>query len=155
MTDTSNRGAADTAYALGKRVDGLEDRISLFIQKQVVVTEVRAGKVPVKVLGLRIECKSICNQWIDRFHDALYSLRSEICRRRQLFRRGISFGADTFNPSRLLFSSCTHFFSFELSTPTKPNALCAWGLVRFKPVDTSICCSATPATSEPVTSQLS
>src|SRR5712671_89035 len=142
MTDTSNSGAADTAYALGKRVDGLEDRISLFIQKQVVVTEVRAGKVPVKVLGLRIECKSIRNQWIDRFHDALYFLGREICRRRQLFRRGVSFGADSFKPSTLLFSSCTHFFSFELSTPIKPNAFCAWALVRFKPESNSICCSA-------------
>src|SRR5712671_3512988 len=149
MTDTSNSGAADTAYALGKRVDGLEDRISLFIQKQVVVTEVRAGKVPVKVLGLRIECKSIRNQWIDRFHDALYFLGREICRRRQLFRRGISFGVDTFKPSTLLFSCCTHFFSFELLLRTRPNTFCAWGLVRFKPVHTGIWCSASPATSEP------
>src|SRR2546425_11620726 len=113
MTDASNGRAANTTHALGERVDGLEDRFRLFIQKQVVVTKVRAGKVPVKVLGLRIECKSIRNQWVDRLYDPLDFLRLKICRRRQLFRHGISFTADTFKASTLLFCSCTHFFSFQ------------------------------------------
>src|SRR5258705_10674349 len=101
MTDTSNGRAADSTYALCKRVNGFEDSLRLFIQKQVVVTKVGAGKVPVKVLRLRIKCKSICNQWVDRFYDPLYFLRRKICRRRQLFGRGISFAADTFKATLL------------------------------------------------------
>src|ERR1700730_3823572 len=101
MSDTSNGRAPDTTHPLCKRVNGLEDPSRLFVQKQVVVPKVRAGKVPMKVLGLCIKCKSIRNQWVDRLHDPLYFPRREICRRCQLFRRGIPFAADTFKPGTL------------------------------------------------------
>src|ERR1700730_6611737 len=109
MTDTSNGRSADTTHALGKRIDGLEDPCRLFVQKQVVVSKMQAGKMPVKVLGFRIECKSIRNQWVDRLYDPLYFLRCKVCRRRQVFWRGISFTDRTFKFSTLFFCSCTHF----------------------------------------------
>src|SRR5882762_5577968 len=123
MTDTSNGRAADTTHALGERVDGLEDPSRLFIQKQVVVTKVRTGKVPVKVLGLSVKCKSIRNKWVNRLHDPLHFLRLEIRRRRQLFRRRIAFPADTFKPSTLLFCSCTHFFLLSIINSDKTNRI--------------------------------
>src|SRR6266852_9968796 len=123
MTDTANGRAADTTHALSQRVDGLKDPSRLFIQKQVVVTKVRAGKVPVKILGLRIKCKSIRNQWVDRLHDPLDFLRLEICRRRQLFWRGIPFTADTFKLTTLFFCSCTHFSLLRIINSGKTNRI--------------------------------
>src|SRR5262245_50383427 len=54
MADRAQCGAADLADALGERVGGGEDLITLLIEQQMVVAEVRPGNVPVKVLGLQV-----------------------------------------------------------------------------------------------------
>jgi hypothetical protein len=52
MADTADGCAADATHALGHNVDGLENRIGMLVEQQVIVAEVRAGQVPVEVLGL-------------------------------------------------------------------------------------------------------
>ena len=42
---------ADLAYPLGDCIGHCEQLIGLFVQQQMVVTEVRATHVPVEILG--------------------------------------------------------------------------------------------------------
>jgi len=58
----TQRRAPDLAHTLGELVGGGEDLVALLIQHQMVVAEVRAGYMPVKVLGLEIEREHVRQQ---------------------------------------------------------------------------------------------
>jgi hypothetical protein len=54
-SDRAQRRAADLAHALGNGIDGGENLIPLLVEQQVIVAEVRAGDVPIEILGLNVE----------------------------------------------------------------------------------------------------
>src|SRR5882762_10789935 len=55
MPDGLERGSTDLAYPLGDGIGHREQLIRLFVEQQMVVTEVRAAHVPVEVLGFQIK----------------------------------------------------------------------------------------------------
>jgi hypothetical protein len=82
MADTADGCAADATHALGHNVDGLENRIGMLVEQQVIVAEVRAGQVPVEVLGLDIEREGIGDELVNGLCDCLYLLWRQVCHRR-------------------------------------------------------------------------
>ena len=71
MPDGTQRRAADLADALGDRIGHGIDLIGLLIQQQVVVAEVRAAHVPVKILGLQVQREHIGQDAVHPAFDAL------------------------------------------------------------------------------------
>ena len=59
LTDRAQRGAADLANPLGDLVGRAEYLLRLLIEQQMVVAEMPAADMPMKVLGLEIERKGI------------------------------------------------------------------------------------------------
>jgi hypothetical protein len=59
VADRPQRDAAELAHPFGQLVGGGEDRIRLFVEHDVIVMEVSAADMPVKILGLHIERKGI------------------------------------------------------------------------------------------------
>ena len=75
----SERAAADFADTLGNGVS-----IRLLVQKHVIVAKVRAGHVPVKVLGLEIECEHVRQERVEGRCDlcralAVVGVQKKIC----------------------------------------------------------------------------
>jgi hypothetical protein len=61
----SDRRAASRADALSERVDQFENAARLLVQHEVVVPEIGATHVPVKVLGLEVESQSVSRDLVD------------------------------------------------------------------------------------------
>jgi hypothetical protein len=59
------RGTARLADALSDRICQSEDLVGLFVQQEVVVTEVRSAHVPVEVFRLQVKREDVCQ---DRVH---------------------------------------------------------------------------------------
>ena len=70
----AQRRGSELAHALGDRVDHREDCARLIVEHEVVVAEVRAGDVPVEVLGLQIEREDVGAEHVQR--------RAQVARRR-------------------------------------------------------------------------
>ena len=62
VPDRAQRAAADLARPLGQRLGHVEDLRRLLVEQQVIVAEVRAGHVPVEVLGLEIKREDVGQQ---------------------------------------------------------------------------------------------
>ena len=58
--------AADFADALGDRVGHGKDLAGLLVQQQMIVPEVRSGRIPVEILGLQIKREDVSKQKIKR-----------------------------------------------------------------------------------------
>src|SRR5262245_22428953 len=80
MPDGADRGAADLACALGQNIDTPCELIALLIEQEVVVAEMRAADVPVKVLGLHVERKRIRDQGIQRGRYFAHALGWQVSR---------------------------------------------------------------------------
>src|SRR5262249_5668319 len=80
MPDRADRGAADLACALGQNIDTPCELIALLIEQEVVVAEMRAADVPVKVLGLHVERKRIRDQGIQRGRYFAHALGWQVSR---------------------------------------------------------------------------
>src|SRR5689334_20128754 len=78
MADGAQRGAADLPHPLGDVIDHREQLVSMLIEKEVVVTEVRATHVPVEVLGLDIDREHVGHQGVERARDILYRVRGDV-----------------------------------------------------------------------------
>src|SRR5262245_17628993 len=80
MPDRADRGAADLACALGQNIDTPCELIALLIEQEVVVAEMRAADLPVKVLGLHVERKRIRDQGIQRGRYFAHALGWQVSR---------------------------------------------------------------------------
>jgi hypothetical protein len=76
MTDGPQGRTAEFADAFGKGVSHRKDLIALFIQKQMVIAEVRSRHVPVEVLGLDVERKGVRKQQVQRRRYVTRCIRS-------------------------------------------------------------------------------
>jgi hypothetical protein len=54
VADAAHRRSTDTSYTLGQYIDCLEHLVGVLIEQQMVITEVRARQVPVKVFNFDI-----------------------------------------------------------------------------------------------------
>src|SRR6266850_580837 len=59
VADRMQGGAADFSNTFGDRIRSGEDLIAVLVEKQVIVTKMRAGHVPMKVLCFQIERKHV------------------------------------------------------------------------------------------------
>jgi hypothetical protein len=59
VTDRSKGRAADLSRALGQRIGHRENLFALIVEQQMIVPEMPAGHVPVKILGFQIQRKHI------------------------------------------------------------------------------------------------
>src|SRR5260370_2800499 len=85
MADTANGRAANAANTLSYNINGRQQRLSLLVEQQVIVAEVRTGKMPVKVLRLNIERELIGNERVDGLSHGLCLPQrqvSDCCQRR-------------------------------------------------------------------------
>src|SRR5262245_56402653 len=82
MRDAANGGSADAPHPLRQRVYRIQDRIGLLIQEQMVIAKVRTGDMPVVVLGLGIERRSVGDQRVQRLDAGPRLVRLEVGRRR-------------------------------------------------------------------------
>ena len=93
VTNRPERGFTQLAHALGNRIGHREQLVGMLIEQHVIVAEVRAAHVPMKVLGLEIQRKHIgcdCIQGRCNFPDGLrFEVRAE-CQRRLLPRQCVS-----------------------------------------------------------------
>src|SRR5262245_65363201 len=80
MPDRADRGAADLACALGQNINAGCELIALLVEQEVVVAEMRAADVPVKVLGLHVERKRIRDQGIQRGRYFAHALGWQVSR---------------------------------------------------------------------------
>jgi hypothetical protein len=71
VTNAADGGAADAAHTLGEDVDRRENLFSLIVKEQMVIAKVRAGHVPVEVLGLGVERVRISDDGIYGFNNGL------------------------------------------------------------------------------------
>ena len=62
VADGADRGAPQLAYTLGNGIGGRVDLVSLLVEQQVEITEMRAGHVPVEILGLHVDGEGVCEQ---------------------------------------------------------------------------------------------
>src|SRR5229473_2892554 len=53
LPDRAHRGAAELANALGQLIGGGENRVGLLVEHQMIVAEMPAADVPMKILGLQ------------------------------------------------------------------------------------------------------
>ena len=66
LADRAERRAADLAHALGDIVGRGKYLLGLLVQQQVVVTEMRARHMPMKILRLEIQREDVREQKIER-----------------------------------------------------------------------------------------
>jgi hypothetical protein len=81
VADRAQRGAADLAYAFGDVVRGGEDLPALFVEEEMIVAEVRAGHMPMEILGLQIERKHVGEQDIERGGNLWNRIGAQVGRR--------------------------------------------------------------------------
>jgi hypothetical protein len=72
--------AANFANALGNLVGGGEDLVSLLVEEEVVIAEVRTRDVPMKVLGLEIEREHVGKKLIERCGDVAPGVGAKVGR---------------------------------------------------------------------------
>ena len=63
-----HRGAG-LAHRFGEPIDGGEDRVGLLVQQQMVIMEMPAADVPVKILGLQVEREGVGQKRVERARD--------------------------------------------------------------------------------------
>src|SRR5262249_61681128 len=66
VRDAADGHSADAPHPLGQRVYRVRDRVGLLVEEQMGVGKVRAGDMPVGVLGFRKERKSVGDQRVQR-----------------------------------------------------------------------------------------
>ena len=59
------------AHALGQLVGGGENRVGLLVEHQMIVAEMPAADVPVKVLGLQVKREGVGQQNVEAAEDIL------------------------------------------------------------------------------------
>jgi hypothetical protein len=72
LADRANGGPANLANPFGYVVRHCEDLIGMIIEEQMVIPKVRPGHMPMKVLGLQVNHKHICEKGIKCPRDVLY-----------------------------------------------------------------------------------
>ena len=69
MSDGADRGPAKLPSSFGEVISHGKELIAMVVQQKVVVTEMRAAHVPVRVLGLQLEGKDIRNECVETSTD--------------------------------------------------------------------------------------
>src|SRR5215813_14204060 len=100
VADRAQRGAADLAHALGDGVGGRENLLALLVEEEMIVAEVRAGYVPMEILGLQVKRKHIGEQDIERAGDLRHGVGAQVGRR-----------IERSEPQRGGILCCRHFVS--------------------------------------------
>src|SRR3989442_9268452 len=113
VRDAPYRRATDPSHPLRQDIDGAEDRVGLLVEQQVVIAEVRAGHMPVKVLRLDVQGKRVRDQAVDGLCDRSNFLRLQVRWGRQLPR----------SEKRLdrTLGVCNGRFSFSVSASRRPS----------------------------------
>ena len=81
LADRSEGHATDLAHALGNRVGRFEYFRTLFVKHKVIVTEVRAGHMPVEVFRLHIKGEKIGEQRRQCAGKIFDGVVGKVCRR--------------------------------------------------------------------------
>ena len=55
MTDGTKRGCTELAHPFGNRIRCRVDVVRALVEQKMVITEMRAGNVPMEILGLQVE----------------------------------------------------------------------------------------------------
>src|SRR5262252_9210035 len=100
VADRAQRGAADFAHALGDGVGGRENLLALLVEEEMIVAEVRAGYVPMEILGLQVKRKHVGEHDIERAGDLRHGVGAQIGRR-----------IERSDPQRGGILCCRHFVS--------------------------------------------
>src|SRR5207245_10612055 len=72
---------ADLAHALGDIVGGRENLLAVLVEEQVIVAEMRAGHMPMEVLGLEIKREHVREQEIERARNFRHGVGAQVGRR--------------------------------------------------------------------------
>src|ERR1700682_1861333 len=84
--DLSDRANGGAAYLPGSFSNGIrhgEYLVTLVIQHQMILSEVRAGHMPVKVFGFEVQRKRVREKQLQRFRDVVNRVLGESCRNRE------------------------------------------------------------------------
>src|SRR5437867_3186134 len=113
VRDAPYRRATDPSHSLRQDIDRAEDRVGLLVEQQMIIAEVRAGHVPVKVLRLDVQGKRVRDQAVDGLRDRPNFLRLQVGWGRQLPR----------SEKRLdrTLGVCHGRFSFSVSASRRPS----------------------------------
>ena len=76
----SQRGTSDLACALSDFVGDRKDLVRLFIQQQMVVTELSTGHVPVEILRLYIKAERVGQQLPQHVRNIAHRLAAQPAR---------------------------------------------------------------------------
>ena len=77
MADRLQRPAADLAHTLGDVVGDAVDLRRLLVEQKVIVAEMAAGHMPVKILGLQVKREGVGEDQIERCGDRLDAFGGE------------------------------------------------------------------------------
>src|SRR5882762_2953244 len=99
LPDRAHRGAADLANALGQLIGGRENRVGLLVEHQMIVAEMPAADVPVKILGLHIKREGVSQQRVERRRNLVYRGLRQIGRRIEIGRDFVGLGFAHDEPS--------------------------------------------------------
>lgn len=69
VTDRAERRLADFAHTLGNDIRGCEYLIGLLVEQQVIVAKMWPAYMPMEILGLEIERKTVCEDAVERGGD--------------------------------------------------------------------------------------
>jgi len=78
MADGPQRRSSDLPHPFGDVIGHREQLIPMLIEKEVVVTEVRAAHMPVEVLRLDIDREHVGHQGGKCARDILYRVRGDV-----------------------------------------------------------------------------
>src|SRR6516164_2486814 len=81
VADRAQRRAADLADPLGDVVGSRENLLALLVEEEMVIAEVRAGYVPMEILGLQVKRKHIGEQNIERAGNLQHGIGAQVGRR--------------------------------------------------------------------------
>ena len=74
MADRANGRAADLADAFGDVVGRCENLIAMLVEQEMIVAKMRAGHVPMEILGLQVKRKHVGEQNIQRAGEVVHGV---------------------------------------------------------------------------------
>jgi hypothetical protein len=81
VADRADRRAADLAGSFRDVVRHRQNLRRLLVEKKVVIPAMRAGYMPVGILGLDVKCEDVCQKRSESGRNILGAIRTEIARR--------------------------------------------------------------------------